>query len=94
MVPLTADTPLIINGRFFISTREAATLAGWSPRYILRLCTEGELAGVRLKSLWLVDHDALRAFIAESKSRKEEQRQMLRDLRLSEYAAHQARALA
>ena len=64
MAPLTANAPLVVNGHSYISTREAATLAGWSARYIQRLCTSGELASLRLKSMWLVEKQSLITFIA------------------------------
>jgi excisionase family DNA binding protein len=52
-----------------ISVQVAAVYSGYSTQYLRRLLRSGKLEGVKIGQLWLVDKDALEAYLKLVKGR-------------------------
>jgi excisionase family DNA binding protein len=47
-----------------ITINAAAALTGYNPQYLRRLLRQGRLEGIKVGQQWLIDLDALEAFLA------------------------------
>ena len=78
---------LYINDRPVMLVRAAAARADCSPDHISRLLRQGILDGARTASGWLVDVQSLDAFLTDRAQRKQNNAELIRNLRRSEYEA-------
>jgi hypothetical protein len=63
-------SPLIVNGKAYIRTQDAASKAGISADYISRLCSDGDVDGKLVEGLWHVNEQSLGEFVARKASEK------------------------
>jgi len=75
----------------FLSTKEAATLVGFVPDYVSRLCRQGKIEAKQFGRNWFVDKEALLKFVAEDANRKTENAKKLAHEREEEYRAARVR---
>src|SRR3989344_5460206 len=74
-----------INGKSYLSAREAGDKFGYTSDYISLLCRKGRVQAVRSGKVWFGDEKSLKGFVDESRKHEEERRARLRSERLSEY---------
>jgi fibronectin-binding autotransporter adhesin len=73
-----------------LSTREAASLIGYTHDYLSRLCREGKIRGTRVGTTWFIELGALRSFAQFHKVSLNERREMLSVERRSARKAFEA----
>jgi len=76
---------LFLNNAPHLSSKEAATLTGYSSDYISRLCRSRKLDGQLVGKTWYVREDALSRFLAGYKKELAEKREQLAEVRKVEY---------
>src|SRR3989344_3521251 len=69
----------------FITTREAAKLAGYSSDYLARLARLGEIVGRQVGRAWLIEVESLRAYLLVQGDRKVDRARSLARAREEEY---------
>jgi hypothetical protein len=78
------------NSKRFISTREAASLVGYTTDYVARLAREQKVVAKQVKKQWMINRDSLESFVQQTETNKRERKENLRLQRLQERAQVQS----
>jgi len=78
------------NSRKFISTREAASLVGYTTDYVARLAREKKVVAKQVNKQWMINCDSLESFVLKTETNKRERKENLRLQRLQERAQVQS----
>ena len=73
-----------INGISFITSKEAAKKAGYSPDYIARLARERKVVGTQIDRQWFIDPGSLERFLESTRIEKEARKRQLQAERSEE----------
>ena len=71
MVSFNPSSPVVFNN--LISVKVAASFSGYSLQYIRRLLRLGQLAGLKVGQLWLIDKESFDLYF-ENATRSKDQR--------------------
>lgn len=76
-----------LNGKFFLSSKEAARLSGYTSDYVARLARLGKVSATRVGSQWFVEPKSLEDFLQVADSSREKRNEQLRSERKRERAS-------
>jgi len=65
-IPQHSNTGIFINQH--ISVQAAAKVTGYNVQYLRRMLRSGALEGVKIGQMWLIDMDALEAYLQRVKT--------------------------
>ena len=71
MVSFNPSSPVVLNN--LISVKVAGQFSGYSPQYIRRLLRLGQVDGLKVGQLWLIDKESFDLYF-ESATRSKDQR--------------------
>jgi len=75
-----------INGKKYLSAREASKLVSYSSDYIGRLAREKKILAERVGNQWFVEPESLKFFTLNAEAEKRNRKELLREERLVERA--------
>lgn len=73
-----------LNGIFYLSSKEAGRLSGYTSDYVSRLAREEKIVATRVGTQWFVEPKSLDAFLQFAEKAREERKNILRKERLLE----------
>ena len=79
------EKELFFENKRYISSREAAHVAGFTHDYISKLCRYGKISGRKVGHGWYVEAESFQKYLEESSQTKQERVEELSERRRSEY---------